>query len=653
MNRDEVRNRITRRGFFAAAAAAGAAGSARAADAHTQQSPPTARPEAAPQETFHRQDLALKAQPFPMTQVRLLDGPFRDAQEANRKFLHRLPADRLLHTFRLNAGLPSSAEPLGGWEKPDVELRGHFTGHYLSACALAYSSTGDSALRDKASGMVAELAKCQDALKGGYLSAFPLEFWDRLKARKKVWAPFYTIHKIMAGMLDMYQHCGNKQALEVLEGMAGWADRLTEPLGEQLMQEVLNTEFGGMNEVLYNLCAVTGKERYAEVAQRFDHRKIYDPLALRRDELKGLHVNTQVPKIIGAARRYELTGQRRYHDIADYFWYEVTSARSYCTGGTSNAEAWLTDPLKLAEELARSSNTNECCVAYNMLKLTRRLYQWTADPRYFDYYERTLFNHRLGTIHPETGGSMYYLPLQSGSWKVFGTDFDSFWCCTGTGVEEFAKANDSIYFHDDEGIFVNLFMASELNWQQKGLRLRQETKFPEQQGTSLVIQAAQPTRMTLRIRIPCWLERGGKASVNGAPVAGFAGPGGYLVISRIWRNGDRVQVSLPMKLYAWPMPDDAGLQAIMYGPLVLVGKLGPAPKEAMFGRMGPDLKGQKLSLPAFKAAAADPASWIKPVAGQPLTFQTAGQKQNVTLVPFYKVYDQRYAVYWRIQQPAA
>lgn len=585
-----------------------------------------------------------------MTQVRLGEGPCKQAQEANRRVLDRLPVDRLVHNFKINAGLPSSAEPFGGWEKPDCELRGHFTGHFLSACALMYSSTGDQAIKQKGDALVAELAKCQAALKGGYLSAFPLEFWDRLNARKKVWAPFYTIHKIMAGMLDMHEHCGNKQALEVVEGMAGWADRWTGALTEEHMQDVLNTEYGGMNDVLYNLSAVTGNTRYAEVAHRYDHKRIFDPLALRRDELKGLHVNTQVPKIIGAARRYELTRERRYHDIADYFWYEVTTARTYCTGGTSNNELWLTEPLKLAEELSKGTESTECCVAYNMMKLTRKLYEWTGDPRYFDYYERTLLNHRLGTIHAGTGATMYYLSLTPGAWKTFNDEYNSFWCCTGSGVEEYSKLNDSIYFHDDDGVFVNLFIPSEVNWKEKGVRIAQETRFPEQAGTRLIVKASKPVKMALRVRIPSWTSGGG-AMLNGKALDAFAAPGSYLTVSRVWKDGDRLEVDLPMSLRVEPMPDDSTLAAILYGPLVLAGELGSEgiTDKMTFGPMGPDLKEHPFQVPAFRADAARPASWIKPDSARPLAFRTTGQQRDVSLVPFYKLFGQRYSVYWRIQ----
>ena len=400
---------------------------------------------------FTRQAAPIQAQPFPMAQVRLLPSPFLDAAQWNRDYMRRLPADRLLHSFRLTAGLPSTAEPLGGWEiyKPPTpgvrpnsegELRGHFIGHFLSASAQLYASMGDTGAKAKADYMVVELAKCQRQLgPSGYLSAFPIEWFDRLDARKPVWAPFYTIHKIMAGMLDMYQLAGNRQALEVLEGMSNWADEWSAAKPEAHMQDILETEYGGMNEVLYNLAAITGQDRWAKAGDRFTKKRFFNPLALHRDELTGLHVNTHIPQVIGAARRYEISSDPRFRDVADYFFYEVFTARSYVTTGTSNGEGWLTQPRMLAAELKRSVATAECCCSYNMLKLARHLYCWSPQPAYFDYYERALYNHRLGTIQPKTGHTQYYLSLTPGAWKTFNTEDQSFWCCTGTGVEEWVR----------------------------------------------------------------------------------------------------------------------------------------------------------------------------------------------------------------------
>ncbi len=607
---------------------------------------------------FKRSDVPLKVRPFPLHRVRLLAGPYHDAQEWNRGYMARLPVDRLAHNFRVNAGLPTSAKPFGGWEQPwngqpnhrASELRGHFTGHFLSASALLYASAGDTQAKAKGDELVDTLAQCQQKLGGGYLSAFPAEFWDRLAARKPVWAPFYTIHKIMAGMLDMYLLAGNKQALAVVEGMAGWADAWTASKSEEHMQDILNTEYGGMNEILYNLTAATGNDRWARVGDRFTKKRFFNPLALRRDELRGLHVNTHIPQVIGAARRYELSGDIRFHDVADYFWYEVTTARCYVHGGTSNGEGWLAPPRQLAAELKRAVSTAECCCAYNMLKLTRQLYTWTGDPRYFDYYERVMLNHRLGTIRPQTGCTQYYLSLTPGAWKTFNTEDASFWCCTGSGLEEFAKLGDSIYFHDDGGLYVNQFIASELHWSEKGFRLRQETKFPEQASTTLVVTVDRPVEMAIRLRVPEWLTSRASVKVNGKTVDASASPGSYLTLSRGWRTGDRIEMALPMQLRLEAMPDDRRMQAVLYGPLVLAGDLGAEGLTAdmIVGPNAPSLRrAPSLEIPSFRAAGPDPSAWIKP-ADQPLAFHTTGQPRDVALLPLNRILDKRYSVYWQV-----
>jgi len=588
-----------------------------------------------------------KARPFPMKQVKLGDGPCRVAMEADRRYLHSLPPDRLLHTFRINAGLPSSAQPLGGWEAPDCELRGHYAGgHYLSACALMYASTGDEDLKNNASLVVSELGRCQAALKSGYLSAFPIEFFDRLRERERVWAPFYTIHKIMAGLLDMYVYCGDEQALDMVQKMAGWVAGYTGSLSYEHMQRVLGTEFGGMGEVLSNLYAVTGEEYYLHVAQRFDKKQFFDPLAAHRDELKGLHVNTHIPQVIAAARYYELTGDRRYRDIAEYFWDEVVSERSYCTGGTSNGESWNTDPGKLSTEL--STNTTECCCAYNMMKLTRHLFGWSPDARYMDYYERALFNHRLGTINPEDGTMMYYLPLAAGYWKTFGKPFDSLWCCTGTGSEEYAKLTDTIYFHDDDSLYVNLYIDSQLEWPEKGLGVKQSTRFPEEPGTTLTITGKSPTQLAINLRIPYWAT-GGSVKINGEALPAFSSPSSYLTLNRVWKPGDKIQLSLPMRLHIDSMPDDATEQAAMYGPLVLAGRFEAVTREMTYGDLEPK-PGNQRKVANITADPKEPTAWIEPDARQPLTFHTVGQAETSTLVPLYQVIHERYAVYWKVDK---
>jgi DUF1680 family protein len=472
------------------------------------------------------------------------------------------------------------------------------------------------------------------------LSAFPEEFFDRLRDGKSVWAPFYTLHKIMAGLLDMHTLAGNAQALEVVQGMARWTGRWAQPLGDEHMARVLEREYGGMNEMLYNLAAVTGRDTYRDLAHRFDHERFFAPLAQGRDELKGLHANTNIPKVIGAARRYELTGEQRYRRIAEYFWRQVTTQRAYCTGGTSNGEGWEEEPGVLSTQL--SGYTQEDCTTYNMLKLTRHIFEWTADPACADYYERALLNGILGSQHPRDGEKLYYVNLATGLWKLFGTPTQDYWCCTGTMSESFSELGDSIYFHDDAGVWVNLFIASELNWPERGVQLVQDTRFPDEAGTTLRIHAQKPVRFALRVRVPYWAQ-GGSAALNGRVLDGFASPGGYFVLDRTWRNGDSVAVKLPMSIHLHPMPDDPTLAAVMYGPLVLAGRLGTeglTPEvlraEPTKPRTVPEYKGEPR--PALEIHAQDIRR------GAELEFRAG----NMTLVPFHTIFDERYAIYWRL-----
>ena len=516
-----------------------------------------------------------------MTQVRLLpNSVYHDHQEWNRGYMTRLDPDRMLYTFRANAGLPTgNAKPLGGWEQPEnndrsSELRGHFPGHFLSASALLYASSGDKAAKSKADYMVAEMAKCQERLGGKYLSAFPTTWFDRLEKRERVWAPFYTIHKIMAGMFDMYTLAGNQQALRVLEGMATWADEWSATKTDEHMQAMLNVEFGGIAETLYNFAAETNNARWARTGDRYQKRVFINPLALGRDELRGRHGNTHIPQAIAAARRYEISGDERFHDVADFFFRQVSTARTYATGGTTNAEAWLAPPHRLGAEIKLSANHQECCKAYNMMKLARHLYAWRPDPAYFDYYERVLLNHRLGTVRPKVGTTQYYVSLTPGAWRTFNSEDQSFWCCTGSGVEEYAKLNDSIYWHDAHGVFVNLFIPSELDWTEKGLRLRQETAYPSEEATSIAVVAAPPSSLALRVRIPGWLQSAPTVKLNGRALEAAAEPGSYLTLNRTWKGGDRIDVALPMYLHAESLADEPQTQAFLYGPLVLAGDLG-------------------------------------------------------------------------------
>jgi hypothetical protein len=604
-------------------------------------------------ETGGREEVRMKAQPFDLKQVRLLDGPFRDAMERDRAYLLSLEPDRLLHMFRVTAGLPSSAQPYGGWEEPKCELRGHSMGHYLSACALMYASTGDEKLKARAEAIVAELAKCQDALPkqgfhAGYLSAFPESFIDRVETGRPVWAPWYTLHKIMAGLLDVYQHCGDRQALDVLVRMADWVKFRVDRLPPEQMQASLDREFGGMNEALANLYGVTGDPDHLRLARAFDHKKVFDPLAQGEDRLNGLHANTQIPKMIGAAREYELTGETRYRDIAAFFWQRVALKRSYVIGGHSDSEHFF--PI---DQFSRhlTGATAETCNTYNMLKLTRRLFGWDPSAATMDFYERALYNHVLASQDPVQGMFVYLMSLKPGHFKTYSTPDNSFWCCVGTGMENHAKYGDTIYFHDAESLYVNLFIASELTWNEKGLVVRQETKFPEEGVARLTLKSGKPVRLALKIRYPSWAGSDFAVLVNGKKADVEGAPGSYVTIAREWQDGDSVEVRAPMRLHLEALPDAPHIVALLYGPIVLAGELGREGLE----QVSPYARGQGDLLrvptpepPVFVCDAGALTTHVRPAPDKPLTFETVGigKPRDVTLIPFYRMHHQRYSVYW-------
>jgi DUF1680 family protein len=616
-----------------------------------------ARVQQSPQARIHKKP-ALKALPFDMRQVRLLDGPFRDAMLRDQKYLLSLDADRFLHMFRITAGLPSSVEPYGGWESPKVELRGHSLGHYLSACSLMYASTGDERLKARTEYIVAELAKIQQAMPArgfhaGYLSAFPEDLFDRVDAAQKVWAPYYTMHKIMAGLLDTYQHCGSRQALEILVKVADWVRFRVDRLSDDQQQRALDTEFGGMMEVLENLYGVTGDPEFLRVARKFDHRKVFDPLAAGQDPLNGLHANTQIPKAIGAARDYEFTGETRYYDVARFFWQRVAHFRSYVIGGNSDREMFF-PPETFSKHLG--THSTETCNTYNILKLTRHLFEWEPSAETMDFYERGLYNHILASQDPSTGMMTYYVPLQPGAFKTYSTPEDSFWCCVGTGMENHAKYGDSIYFRSDNTLFVNLFIASELDWKDKGVVVRQETRFPEEDTTRLIFRSQQPVRLALKIRYPSWAKSGVNLAINGISNPVKSGPGSYFTIERTWKNGDRIEIRFPMNLLLEAIQDDPTLVAILYGPVVLAGDLGTKSLEGA-RRYGPNAP-QIGAVPAVEipSLVCDPKeidAKLKPEPDAALTFRTEGigHPQDFLLIPFYKTFEQRYTIYFKIRSP--
>jgi DUF1680 family protein len=586
-------------------------------------------------------------QPFALNQVQLLDSDFSRAAAINLDYLHSLPVNRLARAFLVQAGKPSSAAPLGGWEKPDCELRGHFSGgHYLSACALAWAAHGDSVLKARGDELVGLLASCQQP--NGYLSAFPESFFDRLSSGQKVWAPFYTIHKIQAGMLDMYRHAGNAQALTVATGIGNWTVRWLNGFSDAQIAHILKTEYGGMNDSMYELYAITGNGRYMDAAHRFDQVSLFDPLAAHRDELQGLHSNTQIPKIIGAARRYELTGDPRYRRIAEFFWETVTTQRTYATGGSSNGEFWNTAAGDLKGQTGLYAA--ECCVAYNLLKLTRHIYAWNGDPRAFDYYERTLYNARLGT-QDARGLKLYYYPLQPGANKFYNSPTDSFWCCTGSGAEEFARFNDSIYFREGRDLYVNLFIPSQLNWSEEALTLRQETAFPREPRTRFVLGLKQPSHRAIHLRIPQWIGPDAAVRVNGQTLDVFASAGSYLTLRREWHDGDRIELDLPMQLHGEALPGDDSQRAVLYGPLVLAARLGGAGLTPSMQYCGydaaPNPEPKPQPAPTILASAAQDVGWMRVQSSSELVFEATTAQGKIAVAPLNQIHAERYAVYWK------
>lgn len=578
--------------------------------------------------------IPLQVRAFPLQDVRLLEGPFQHAMELDHHYLLSLESDRLLHTFRLNAGLPSAAKPLGGWEAPSCELRGHFVGHYLSACALMYASTGDAQMKERGNAVVAGLAECQAKLGNGYLSAFPEAFFDRVEARQRVWAPYYTLHKIYAGLLDMYVYCDNAQALEVCRKFADWVIARNSHLTDEQMQRMLGEEHGGMNETLANLYGLTGEEKYLKIAQRFNHMTVIGPASKREDKLTGLHANTQIPKFVGTAREYELTGEEWLKTASTFFWDNVVKERSYVIGGHSDGEHFSAKE-KLSQALGPS--TTETCNTYNMLKLTRHLFCWNPQAEYADYYERALYNHILASQNPDSGMMCYYVPLRSGSQKKYNGALDAFWCCTGTGVENHAKYGDSIYFHDDNNLYVNLFIASELNWKAKGLKIRQETRYPEQESTRLTFTCDKPAEFKLNIRHPFWAAAGFDVRINGEKQSTPSQPGSYAVVSRMWKSGDVVEISTPFQVRTEAFRDNPKRLAFLNGPLVLSAEVE-----------------QGKNLPVIVGNESEALAALKPVAGKASTFACASavfrnpaSAKSLTLEPFYKMHGNRhYQVYW-------
>jgi DUF1680 family protein len=589
--------------------------------------------------------VTFRALPFELTRVHLLDGPFKHATELNVESLLNYEPDRLLAKFRTEAGLEPKAEHYHGWE--DNTIAGHSLGHHLSACALMYQTTSDRRFLDRVNYIVDELGICQEADGEGYIGAIPdgKKIFEEQIAKGDIrsrgfdlnglWAPYYTMHKVMAGLRDAYHLCSNHKALGIEQQFADWIETIVAGLTDEQVQKMLHCEHGGINEVLADLFADTGDEKYLKLSRIFYHKEILEPLLQGEDILPGKHGNTQIPKLIGLARLYELTGDETDRKTAEFFWDRVVYHHSYVTGGHGNHE-YFGPPDSLRNRL--SNETTESCNVYNMLKLSRHLFEWEASAEVADFYERALFNHILSTQHPVDGRVIYNLSLDMGGYKSYQ---DPYWftCCVGTGMENHSKYGNNIFFHNDRELFVNQFIAAELDWKEKGLKVLQITNYPEEQGTTLEFTCEEPVKFTLKIRYPFWAENGMEVFVNGREKRIDKDPGNFVAVTKTWKTGDKVGVNIPFSLRLEAMPDDSSRVAVLYGPLVLAGDLG--------AEDDPNASGA-LYVPVLMTGDRDPVNWMETISGQTNAFQTrdVGKPRNVEFKPFYQTHERRYSIYW-------
>jgi uncharacterized protein len=587
---------------------------------------------------------SIKAFSFNVNDVKLLDGsPFKHAMDKDAAYLLVLEPDRLLFRFYQNAGLPTKGEIYGGWESEG--LSGHTLGHYLSACALFYASTGNVEFKNRVDHIVSELTRCQQARKTGYVGAIPNEdtVWAKVSRGdirssgfdlNGAWSPWYTVHKVMAGLVDAYLYCNNHQALKVVTGMADWTENVLKNLNEDQRLRMLNCEYGGMQDVLVNLYSINGNKKYLDLSRKFDDNFIMGQLAKGIDPLAGKHSNTNVPKSIGAARRFELTNSASDHKIATFFWQILALHQAYVIGGNSNYE-YLGEPDKLNDRL--SDNTCETCNSYNMLKLTRHLFAWEPDSKLIDFYERTLYNHILSSQNPEDGMMCYFTPLRMGTHKEFSDLFNTFTCCVGSGMENHSKYVEAIYNETLNGdLYLNLFIPSELNWKTRGATVKLETGFPYDNKVTVSLGMIKSQTFSLYLRKPAWAIGDIDIKINGVSVKSMPDASGYLMINREWKNKDLVIITLPMDLHTESMPDNSNRIAFLFGPLVLAADLGKALPDPVFGT------------PVLLTGNRNIKDWLKPLDLKTLTFETkgVGQPEDIILKPFYTLYDRYYSVYF-------
>ena len=581
--------------------------------------------------------IEIKAYSFHLKQIRLLDSPFKTAMNADRKWLmETLNPDRFLHRFHANAGLPTKGTIYGGWENTDQS--GFSFGHYISALSMLYATTGEEDIKIRLDYCISELKRCQDKRGTGYVGAIPNEdkLWDDVSKGiidgrnfnlNNVWVPWYNLHKLWSGLIDAYIFGENETAKTIVIALTDWACDKFKDLTEEQWQNILTCEHGGMNDALYNVYAITGDTRHLEIANKFYHKKVLDPLSKRKNELAGLHANTQIPKVIGTSRSYELTGNQDHHTISSYFWHTVTHEHSYCIGGNSNYEHFV-EPGKLSGEL--SNKTTETCNTYNMLKLTRHLFAWNPSAELMDFYERALYNHILASQNPETGMVCYCVPLAANSQKNYCNAENNFWCCVGTGFENHVKYAEQIYSHNENELYINLYIPSELDWSEKNMKLKQTNNFPDTDNTTITITETVPQTLTFHVRFPNWVQSGYSIKINGTEQVFNSTPGSYVSITREWKTNDKIEINLPKTLTKEQLLGDKYKTAFLNGPIVLAGKTDITQTPPVFIRH----ENKNIS------------DWMTPGTTPGNFWGKDESNKEVNFLPFYKMHNTRYTVYF-------
>lgn len=607
-----------------------------------------------------------KIQYFPLRDVKLSESVFNKAMKADKNYMMSMEPDRLLAPYLREAGLQPKAENYPNWE--NTGLDGHIGGHYISALSLMYASTGDPKVKQRLDYMIDELDRCQQSSVNGYLSGVPSgkKIWKEISegnirasgfGLNDRWVPLYNIHKIYAGLRDAYWYGGSEKAKKMLVQLTDWMMNEVSGLSDEQIQEMLRSEHGGLNEVFADVYEITGNKKYLQLAHRFSHQAILNPLLLGEDKLTGIHANTQIPKVIGYKRIADLENNMQWSNAADFFWHNVTEKRSSVIGGNSVSEHF--NPVNDFSSMIKSIEGPETCNTYNMLKLTKELFATLPKSYYMDYYERALYNHILSTENYDKGGFVYFTPMRPGHYRVYSQPQTSFWCCVGSGLENHAKYGEMIYAHSDNDLYVNLFIPSTLKWAEKKILIRQENNFPETPSTKLIVDLTGKGNFNLKLRSPQWTNPSEvNISINGKKQNVQPDGNGYFTLTKKWKKGDVIEMNLPMHLSAEQLPDKSDYYAFKYGPVVLAATYGTENQQGLLAddsRGGHIAHGPQIPLneiPVILGNNQEVINHVKPVENKILTFSLTGlypeEKfgKGFQLVPFYKIQEERYILYW-------